>query len=383
MNIDLQYFFFIVGGGLFFSAAIFFMIEKNAANSLRGGKSWGIGNLSLFIGFILIGLRGVIPDFFSIVFADTMLVNAAVFYYISISDVAGRTYNLKLLLTALSLAFLIGIYFTYIQPDYSARMLALLALSFFIISLTIRQLLTIKEPELAGPVNITTVIMGGLDLLFLWRGFFEIINYSPDNSFLSSNMALGVIVSSAFVGATLLTISFVLLSNASNYLSVQRMAYEDSLTKTFSRRAIMDRLNSQLSLTNRTAIPFTIVLIDFDNLKVINDRFGHLAGDEALKKIASTIKASLRVHDSVGRMGGDEFAIVLSNTNLKGAEFVVQRLLKEIRELKYSFNEQVFVSMGGAQYDMDDGKLDDLIGKADKNLYQVKGEGGNSYFLGN
>lgn len=383
MNIDLQLFFFIVGGGLFFSAAIFFMIEKNAANSLRGGKSWGIGNLSLFVGFILIGLRGVIPDFFSIVFADTMLVNAAVFYYISISDVAGRTYNLKLLLAALSFAFLIGIYFTYIQPDYSARMLALLALSFFIISLTIRQLLTIKEPELAGPVNITTVIMGGLNLLFLWRGFFEIINYSPDNSFLSSKMALGVIVSSAFVGATLLTISFVLLSNASNYLSVQRMAYEDSLTKIFSRRAIMDRLNSQLSLTNRTGIPFTIVLIDFDNLKLINDRFGHLAGDEALKKIASTIKASLRVHDSVGRMGGDEFAIVLSNTNLKGAEFVVQRLLKEIRELKYSFNEQVFVSMGGAQYDMDDGKLDDLIGKADKNLYQAKDEGGNYYFFGN
>lgn len=383
MNIDLQYFFFIVGGGLFFSAAIFFLIEKNAANSLRGGKSWGIGNLSLFLGFILIGLRGVIPELFSIVFADAMLVNAAVFYYISISDVARRSYNLKLLSTALGLAVLIGIYFTYIQPDYSARMLALLALSFFIISLTIRQLLTIKEPELAGPVNITLVIMGGLNLLFLWRGFFEIINYSPDNSFLSSKMALGVIVSSAFVGATLLTISFVLLSNASNYLSVQRMAYEDSLTKTFSRRAIMDRLKSQIGMTNRMGIPFTLIIIDFDNLKEINDHFGHLAGDEALKKIASTIKANLRVHDSVGRMGGDEFAIVLSNTNLKGAEFVVQRLVKEIRELKYSFKEPVSVSMGGAQYDMDNGKLDDLIAQADKNLYQVKGEGGNNYLLGN
>lgn len=118
---------------------------------------------------------------------------------------------------------------------------------------------------------------------------------------------LDVTVSAAFVLSSLLTISFLLLSNTVNYSKIHKLACEDSLTETYSRRAIMDRIMIAISESDRSGIPFAIILIDFDNLKGINDSVGHQAGDEALKKISNSIKSSLQGGDAIGRFGGDWF----------------------------------------------------------------------------
>ena len=154
------------------------------------------------------------------------------------------------------------------------------------------------------------------------------------------------------------------------------LAAHDYLTGTLNRREFMDRLERELNRSKREGTSLSLILLDIDHFKMINDTYGHVYGDEVLKRAVQCLVKSLRPYDIFGRYGGDEFIACLPNTTLENALIVAQRLRGQIENTNLSCTEDrvcVTISLGVACHES--GSTDDsngLIQRADKNLYMAK-----------
>lgn len=172
------------------------------------------------------------------------------------------------------------------------------------------------------------------------------------------------------------------LENALEMLS--SMATTDWLTKLPNRRQFDEGFEQMLSQTERFNEPLTLVLLDVDNFKQINDSHGHVAGDEVLRQIGALLKDSVRRSDMPARLGGDEFAILLYHTGEKQAEVLVRQLLKKVREHAFGFEGRsiaVTLSAGIAEYSAKHNSKQSLCFAADKALYAAKHGGRARYAL--
>lgn len=162
---------------------------------------------------------------------------------------------------------------------------------------------------------------------------------------------------------------------------MRALASYDSLTGLPSRHAFFDNANNYVSLAQREQKTFSVMIIDLDHFKSINDRYGHPAGDAVLKLFADVVNSVARRSDIMGRLGGEEFAIVLPSTNTSEALEFSERLHHAINQavLKYNGNAiRYTVSIGLSEFDTDSADcIDDLLARADLALYQAKQSGRN------
>jgi diguanylate cyclase (GGDEF)-like protein/PAS domain S-box-containing protein len=170
--------------------------------------------------------------------------------------------------------------------------------------------------------------------------------------------------------------------------NLEVMATRDSLTDLLNRRAINEYAESELERAKREKTNICYALIDMDNLKEVNDHFGHLIGDEALKTIGSTIKNSCRIYDKVGRWGGDEFLVIFSQKKQEDWIYFSERIKNEINNnlliVSQSRKIKIDVCMGVACYSPMDGEkitAEELLHRADKALYKAKKSGRNQVCL--
>ncbi|MFD2095490.1 diguanylate cyclase [Corallincola platygyrae] len=160
----------------------------------------------------------------------------------------------------------------------------------------------------------------------------------------------------------------------------------DALTGIFHRGAVMEFLQQRLSAAKRQKHPVSVVMADLDHFKQINDTYGHPAGDKVLKTVANEIQQQLRGCDSIGRYGGEEFLIVLDDTDAKTAQFVAERLRQKIESIEVQIESGTIhatTSMGIATVDFSktDKSEDALLNEADKALYNAKRSGRNRVIL--
>lgn len=158
-------------------------------------------------------------------------------------------------------------------------------------------------------------------------------------------------------------------------------ASTDPLTRVANRRAFLRRAIQMLESHRAQSRPMSVVGLDLDHFKQLNDRFGHAAGDQVLAAVADRLQLNLRTHDLLGRLGGEEFAIALPDTRIEEALQIAERLREGVEALPHDALEpglQVTVSLGVASLDPDrHGKLDDLLEAADRALYRAKAAGRN------
>ncbi|WP_281281914.1 GGDEF domain-containing protein [Catenovulum sediminis] len=170
------------------------------------------------------------------------------------------------------------------------------------------------------------------------------------------------------------------LIKANNELKAQ--ASSDPLTQIYNRRAFFDKGQSIVRFATRKNYPMSLLMIDIDYFKKINDQYGHAAGDLALQKVCDCIKAEvIRSHDIFARIGGEEFAILMVDCDLKASENVADRIHKRIQELHIPWkNSQSFtltVSIGIAPVT---NELSESLTQADIALYRAKQNGRNCHF---
>jgi diguanylate cyclase (GGDEF)-like protein len=160
--------------------------------------------------------------------------------------------------------------------------------------------------------------------------------------------------------------------------TLEKTSNVDSLTKVYNRRALTSYLND---ICAKDGIPYELhlLILDIDDFKIINDQYGHIAGDKILIFISNILRKTLRDGDRVFRYGGEEFIIILNRTNDKHCQNITQRLLELIRSNKLIYKgNSLFVTMsiGTTKYKSGD-TPDELISRADKALYKAKANGKN------
>ena len=161
---------------------------------------------------------------------------------------------------------------------------------------------------------------------------------------------------------------------------IQYLATHDSLTGLANRVFLDSFFNKARSLADRNRQHLAILFMDLDNFKPVNDQLGHHCGDEILKTVATCIESCLRKSDIAARIGGDEFAVVLLNSDIAGASRVGNQIIAKIRQ-PIVINGQrccLGVSVGICFYPQNGRSLDELLTKADMAMYQVKAQGKNS-----
>ena len=150
------------------------------------------------------------------------------------------------------------------------------------------------------------------------------------------------------------------------------MAQTDGLTGCLNHRAFHERVAVEIERASRYSLPLALLAVDIDNFKAINDTYGHPVGDDVLRDVGAALRSCLRSADIVGRIGGDEFAILLTHTGPDGAAVQAQRVRAGINP---AATVPVTISIGIAILDPTDASARRLLSDADGALYQVKERG--------
>jgi diguanylate cyclase (GGDEF)-like protein/putative nucleotidyltransferase with HDIG domain len=161
--------------------------------------------------------------------------------------------------------------------------------------------------------------------------------------------------------------------NADDLAAAQRAAARDSLTGCLNHGALQSRLREEISRAERGGEPFTVALIDLDDFKQINERFGHLAGDTVLRTVGELLRSSVRLHDQVARFGGDQFALLLTGTGEADARAVVERALAALNDAPLPSGRDLCASAGLAHWRLGE-QATSLIDEADQALRAAKRE---------
>lgn len=167
-----------------------------------------------------------------------------------------------------------------------------------------------------------------------------------------------------------------------NYEIIERetelklIAETDQLTKIYNRRAILNFVKMELDRSKNFHTEYVLIMFDLDKFKNLNDRYGHLFGDEVLRKICRTISEDIKEEDKFGRYGGEEFLLLLPDTDLKKGILIAERLRKEIENLKWENDVVVTISMGVIK-NMKNDTLDIALERVDNLLYKAKNKGRN------
>lgn len=172
----------------------------------------------------------------------------------------------------------------------------------------------------------------------------------------------------------------VCLEKISLYRRMEQLSIHDSLTGVYNRRYFNMRLMEEVERAKKFGLMFSLLMIDIDHFKKVNDTYGHLVGDAVLREIAQILQSCIREIDFVARYGGEEFMIILQETPKEGALFVAERIRSKVCSKKVkAFDERVFttVSVGVAVFPQHTSYQELLVEIADKALYRAKDNGRN------
>jgi diguanylate cyclase (GGDEF)-like protein len=200
----------------------------------------------------------------------------------------------------------------------------------------------------------------------------------------------GVLIATSFQGTTFLfllsvilitSVGFLLLHKERSEEAAQKLALTDPLTGAFNRRTFLELAEKEIARTRRARGSLSLVMIDLDHFKQINDRNGHLAGDEVLKGVVLVVQGCLRKEDLLVRYGGEEFCILLPGVAIDRTALLAERIRDAVEQARFSYSGktlQLTISIGLSALSPDGGEgIDKLVARADEALYTAKKAGRN------
>ena len=223
-------------------------------------------------------------------------------------------------------------------------------------------------------VSVFTLVTYGIDIILLYKLRSQDMNFTME--LLQLVVFALVLVAFSIIGGYISN----LRKKLGKSLSVIReMSIHDELTGAYNRRHIMELLENERQRVSRGGARFAIAMLDIDHFKTVNDTLGHLAGDEVLRGTSNVIRNSLRSVDLYGRFGGEEFLIIMTQTDIKGAMLCAERVRNAVEQKRFPSlgnDFRVTVSLGLTDYRGNE-KIDKMIARADKALYRAKEAGRN------
>ncbi len=354
--------------------AIVFVCMKRMYPHLRGAGSVAVAFVTATIANVFLLFSGSAPLILSIFASHCLFLSAFVLFYTGVLRFfrSPRPIAYVWVLTAIASALVAYFVQTHTHPK---ALTWVIAISFFLV----RGIIAVEVfRQAAGRIflNIFAYLMAFYAIFALNRIIFQIVYGGlPSQAQREVLQTISVLLSVSF--AFLIGLSFLLMLCSDLLTLVKDESERDLLCGVLNRRGIEQRLDAELKRAHRTSHALSIALIDLDHFKAINDHAGHAAGDTALRNIVSATSIHLRVHDLIGRLGGDEFLLIFPHTPCADAFTVSSRIEQSVREIELSgASLPVTVSIGLTQA-VSGETAAPLLARADKALYNAKNAGRN------
>ena len=347
--------------------------------SVPGIPLWAAGNLALASGFFLLILRPYLTVFLSIILANTVILCGYYLIYLGVrSYMRKRLLSHKIFILFMILYVLYEGYFTYSSFSLNSRAsltaVVTATLSFLISWETSRKLTSRSIPYLA--FSGTFFLHGIFNLLRL----FLLIFTSPEIPFFQGGGMAKIVFLELIIFIFAMTLGYIFLISVRLVEKLRQLSEIDHLTELFNTRALSTLAGKAMAGARRDNSILSVLLLDIDHFKEINDTYGHAAGDKALHDFASTLSKSVRPGDLAGRIGGEEFTILLPDTGKEEAFKVAERLRSMIEGMNFNYEEYSInftISIGITSTDGRDKTFDLIMREADTALYQAKRGGRN------
>jgi diguanylate cyclase (GGDEF)-like protein len=378
--LDIYTLIFVFALGGIVSAVGLLLVTSTDQETTRAIRFWIAANIAGALASVLTVLRGQVPDLLTIVVANALFTLGALLYYQALLTFYHRPTSWLLLAIVTGAVVVSFTFFTFVVPDEQTR-IALGSASVCGAAALCVYLLGSLPPTLQSRLTRSMVVTNG-GLVVIWsmrlvsaltqqpatRGAFEA---SPLQS-----LAFAVVP----VVGMFHTLAFVLLIHERAQTELRRLASVDALTGVFNRRAIENMAAHMVAHAKRARESCAVVILDADDFKGINDTYGHATGDQVLRDLVRTMVQNIREQDMVGRIGGEEFVVVLPGTGEAGAAHVADRLRSAIANSRLNVDGHtlsVTISAGVAALAAEEDTAATLMQRADQALYTAKMHGRN------
>jgi diguanylate cyclase (GGDEF)-like protein len=338
----------------------------------RGIGAALLANLCAAVGLMLRLFADQLPGFLTTILSNTMLLTASSLYYIALSQFAGFTYSKTYVIGVIATVLYFLVYYTYWEDDLGKRILTHSLGSVAIDFILIYQLWRTLKTHLRFSATLMLVSFFVYGIFLILRTISVVLNPPQAQDTFSFTPVQSATYLLSFALSFFWSMGFILMVSQRLRNDLMEIATIDVLTRIPNRRATQAFLEKELSRAQRNQGEFTIFLIDIDNFKQVNDRWGHTVGDGVLVKTASIFQSMIRKQDLVGRWGGEEFLFIVPGPC--DAEVLAERVRSEIANSRYGHGAASFgitISIGVACANQSD-QIDQILTKADQALYRAK-----------
>jgi len=327
-------------------------------------------NLYVAVGLMLRLFADHLPDFLITILSNALMLTGLSLFYIALSQFAGFPYSRTFVIGVIAIVVSLLLYFTYWDDDMTKRMIIFSVGSIAIVVNLIHQLWRIQKTTLRFSANLMLISFLVHGTFLIVRTMSLILNPPPDASSLTPVQSATYLLS--FGISFFWSMGFILMVSQRLRNDLMEMATIDVLTRIPNRRATQAFLEKELSRVQRSQGEFTVLLVDIDDFKQVNDRWGHAVGDDVLLRTASIFQSIIRKEDWVGRWGGEEFLIIVPGPC--DSRTLAERVRCEIARAKHGYGTGSFavtvsigiVCSGGSE------PIDEILKSADGALYRSK-----------
>ena len=364
-----------VMGGLM--AVILYFLKRSYPPSFKGLGDWSFGTSLLFFGGLAAASRGKSHVLVSITLANLLIFLGVYMQFVGTQRFFNLVPRIAPGLILIACLTLVSAWFTVIDPNYLPRLMVYVLIMTTLFTAHAHLVYTHGARRFAHWFAFFVLIcaVGSQVLRFVTAWLYPlgtgILDNTPQN--------LIYVIAHPFV-MLLLAISLILLATDRVRAEFEHMASHDSLTNALTRRHLTEVCEQELERCQRHSRVMSVLLIDLDHFKRINDSRGHQAGDQVLVQFVDTVNTLLRSADVIGRLGGEEFVVLLPETAVEVAHVVAERIRTSVGA--WSGPHAITVSIGVTTNLPIGDNVDALMARADAAMYLAKEKGRNQVVLG-
>lgn len=349
--------------------SILFLSMRRAYPTFRGIGSVALSLLLAVPGVLLFYMRGFVPDLLSTAIAGLVILSSFALFYRGVIQFLGDNQFLSLLLIVDAIALAFICFFGEVLHNVVAVIAAISLAVAFARGLIAYKLL--QHAQGRTYMRLFGLTMALFALNSVWRLLFVAWHGAPAN-YMQRGTVESLPLALNLLYLCITGLFFMSMINNRVLALVRNESLQDPLTGTLNRRGIERRLEIESKRIARSGGYLSVALIDVDHFKVINDSAGHAAGDAAICQVTATIASQLRAYDTLGRFGGDEFLLILPQTSITDASYVLERITEAVRTLQLaSWDFPVTLSIGLTEA-VPREPIATTLARADKALYAAK-----------
>lgn len=350
-----------------------------------GFRYWTAANIMLTAGVFFLGLGDFVPDFYAILLGNTLCLGSILLSFEGSRKFLGLNENRWFSIAILIVQTLSLLYFIYADNSLNGRIVFTSACLAAVSGYAAASFYKMSRNNLV--YRFVAIIYALFSVVLMVRLFYTYF-YAHLQQFYTPDWAQSLFHLVLLVFTVIWTFFYMILSNErlrndlqSAQRELEKIAATDFLTGINNNRRFYEIGENEIQRAKRFLYPMSLIMFDLDFFKRINDTYGHAAGDVVLFKVIEACRKKLRTIDVFGRLGGEEFAILLPHTDLKGGKTAAEHLRAAIEETEIKVTPEktitVTASFGITQLNISDTKIQTILNRADTALYEAKRAGRN------